>query len=106
MNRLKLSLDSMNLPKGSVIYLAHSVMDVKSKMKDRIKHFLISLGYKVVDPSMFEYPPEQSLQEHLYNINFPIIEKCDLIICLKTLTPGVRSEKTYAETKKIAVIEV
>jgi len=96
----------MNLPEGSIIYLAHSVLDRKSEKKIRIKHLLTSLGYKVIDPSMLQYPPEQSLEEHLYNINFPLIEKCDLIVCLKTLTPGVRSEKTYAETKKKTVIEV
>jgi len=87
-------------------YISHSYWDTGTSKIENIKEALRKQGYETIDPADLEYPKYLTLHEQLRQVNFPIIEKCDLIVVVRTISPGVKAEKEYAEKlgKEVRII--
>jgi len=82
------------------IYLSYSIWDRGTPRIQAIKQKLEKRGYDVIDPyDTIQFNKAVPIVEEIMRKCFPVIKKCEKLIAVKTLSPGVSLELEYAESE-------
>jgi len=82
------------------VYLSYSIWDRGSPRIQAIKQKLEQQGYEVIDPyETIQFNKAAPIIEEIMRKCFPVIKKCEKLIAVKTLSPGVDLELGYAENE-------
>jgi len=85
-------------------YLAHSIWDKDSTALKDVKELLQREGYEIIDSHDLEYSRDKPIEEQIRETCFPVIDECDLVVAVRSISPGVQMEYEYAKKQGKKVI--